>query len=44
MREARKHAGRHAGILVVKREGERAVGEGGDPIIVFWADRIGDFD
>ncbi|TAV41671.1 hypothetical protein [Rhizobium leguminosarum] len=44
VREAKEHAGRHAGILVVKREGKPAVGEEGDPIIVFQSGRTGDFD
>lgn len=34
----------HAGTLVVKREGRPAIGDVGDPIIVFQTGRIGDFD
>jgi hypothetical protein len=41
---AKELAKRHAGVLVVRREGRRAVGEEGDPIIVFQTRRIGDFD
>ncbi|WP_281069962.1 hypothetical protein [Rhizobium leguminosarum] len=44
MKEAKEPAERHAGILVVKREGRPAVGEEGDPIIVFQSCRIADFD
>lgn len=42
--EAKKAASGHAGILVVKRQGRPAVGEEGDPIIVFQFGRVGDFD
>lgn len=44
VKEAKEHAGSHAGILVVKCEGKSAVVEEGDPIIVFQSGRIGDFD
>jgi hypothetical protein len=42
--EAKELALSHAGTLVVKREGSPAVGEEGDPIIVFQTGRVGDFD
>ncbi|MDM9644824.1 hypothetical protein [Rhizobium sp. S163] len=42
--KAKEAASGHAGILVVKREGRPAVGEEGDPIIVFQTGRAGDFD
>ena len=42
--EAKNFAQDQAGTLVVKREGRPAVGEEGDPIIVFQTGRIGDFD
>ncbi|WP_245510001.1 hypothetical protein [Rhizobium leguminosarum] len=41
MKEAKEPAERHAGILVVKRERRPAVGEEGDPTIVFQSGRIG---
>jgi len=42
--EAKELAKHHAGTLVVKREGLPAVGEEGDPIVVFQTGKIGDFD
>lgn len=42
--EAKGLALSHAGTLVVKREGRPAIGDVGDPIIVFQTGRIGDFD
>jgi len=42
--EAKELAKRHAGALVVKREGHLAIGEEGDPIIIFQSGKIGDFD
>lgn len=42
--EAKELALSHAGTLVVKREGGPAIGDVGDPIIVFQTGRIGDFD
>jgi hypothetical protein len=42
--EAKELAKTHAGVLVVKREGHPAIGEEGDPIIVYHTGRIGDFD
>ncbi|EJC72321.1 hypothetical protein RJJ65_12245 [Rhizobium hidalgonense] len=41
--KAKELAKDHAGALVVKREGHPAVGEEGDPVIVFQTGRIGDF-
>jgi len=42
--EAKEAASRHAGVLVVRRDGRPAVGEEGDPVVVFRAGRTGDFD
>lgn len=42
--EAKELAKGHAGAIVTKREGRPAVGEEGDPIIIFQIGRIGDFD
>lgn len=42
--EAKELAKAHAGTLVVKREDRPAVGEEGDPIVVFRTGRVGDFD
>ena len=42
--EAKEATSRHAGVLVVRRDGRPAVGEEGDPVVVFRAGRIGDFD
>ncbi|MBY3003003.1 hypothetical protein [Rhizobium leguminosarum] len=42
--EAREAARTHAGALVVKREGHPAVGELGDPVILFQTGKIGDFN
>ncbi|RWY80901.1 hypothetical protein [Rhizobium sp. WSM1325] len=42
--EAKEAARSHAGALVVKREGHPAVGEVGDPVVLFQTGKIGDFD
>ena len=42
--EAKEAAARHAGVLVVRRDGRPAVGEEGDPVVVFRLGRTGDFD
>ncbi len=42
--EAKEAAGHHAGVLVVRRDGRPAVGEEGDPVVVFRLGRTGDFD
>jgi hypothetical protein len=42
--EAHEIEGRHAGVLVWKREGNPAVGEEGDPEIVFSVGKVGDFN
>ncbi|TBZ45297.1 hypothetical protein E0H44_17135 [Rhizobium leguminosarum bv. viciae] len=42
--EAREAARTHAGALVVKREGHPAVGEVGDPIVLFQSGKVGDFN
>ncbi len=42
--EAKELAKDSARTLVVRREGRPAVGEEGDPIVVFRPGRVGDFD
>ena len=42
--EARDLAGRHAGAVVWKREGNPVVGEEGEPEVIFSVGRVGDFD
>ncbi|MBP2460475.1 MULTISPECIES: hypothetical protein [unclassified Rhizobium] len=42
--EARELEGRHAGVVVWKREGNPVVGEEGEPEIVFSVGKVGDFD
>lgn len=42
--EARELALNHAGAVVWKREGDPAVGEEGEPVMIFQVGRIGDFD
>lgn len=42
--EAKDAATRHAGVLVVKRDGRPSVGEEGDPMVVFRLGKTGDFD
>ncbi len=42
--EAQDAVFRHAGVLVVRRDGSPSVGEEGEPIVVFQAGKTGDFD
>ncbi len=42
--EAKDAATRHAGVLVVRRDGKPSVGEEGDPVVVYRAGKTGDFD
>ena len=42
--EARKLGDRHAGVVVWKREASPAVGEEGEPVIIFQTGTIGDFN
>lgn len=42
--EAKDAATRHAGVLVVKRDGRPSVGEESDPMVVFRLGKTGDFD
>ncbi len=42
--EAKDAATRHAGVLVVRRDGKPSVGEEGDPMVVFRLGKTGDFD
>jgi hypothetical protein len=42
--QARELEGRHAGVVVWKREGNPVVGEEGEPEIVFSVGRVGDFN
>ena len=42
--EAEEAATRHAGVLVVRRDGNPSVGEEGEPIVVFRLGKTGDFD
>jgi hypothetical protein len=44
IQEATDAASRHAGVLVVRRNGRPSVGEEGDPIVVFRFGKTGDFD
>ncbi|MBO9198303.1 hypothetical protein J5277_29685 [Rhizobium sp. 16-449-1b] len=44
IKEAKALSKSHAGALVVRRDGKPAVGEEGDPIIVFQVCKIGDFN
>ncbi|TDK31285.1 hypothetical protein E2F50_20300 [Rhizobium deserti] len=41
--EARHLEGRHAGVVVWRREGDPVVGEEGEPEVVFSVGRVGDF-
>lgn len=42
--EARGLAERHTGVVAWKRDGNPTIGEEGDPVILFQAGHIGDFD
>jgi hypothetical protein len=42
--EAKRAFPGHAGVLVWRRENNPAVGEEGEPIVVFKSGQIGDFD
>lgn len=42
--EAKQIATQHAGVLVVRRDGKPAVGEEGDPIVVFRSGKTDGFD
>jgi hypothetical protein len=42
--EARQLAITHAGAVVWKRVSDPVVGEEGEPVVVFQAGRVGDFD
>jgi hypothetical protein len=42
--EAQGLAGQHAGVVLWKREAVPAIGEEGEPVILWQAGRIGDFD
>lgn len=42
--DAKDLAGRHAGVVVWRRDNDPVVGEEGEPEVVFTVGRVGDFD